>query len=35
VREKSLLWVLVSAATGEAARQGVRILLRVVMRLLR
>jgi hypothetical protein len=34
-KSRSLLWVLVAAATGEAGRQGARILLRVVMRLLR
>lgn len=34
-KSKSLLWVLIAAATGEAGRQGARILLRVVMRLLR
>jgi hypothetical protein len=33
--ERSLRWVFLAAATGEAGRQGLRILLRVVMCLLR
>jgi hypothetical protein len=32
--DKSLRWLFLAAATGEAGRQGLRILLRVCMRML-
>jgi hypothetical protein len=32
---QSLRWVLLAAATGEAGRQGVRLILRYSLRLLR
>lgn len=33
--DKSLRWVLLAAAAGEAGRHGARILIRVAVRLLR
>ena len=33
--DKSLRWVLLTAAAGEAGRHGTRILIRVALRLLR